>query len=74
LGGNDDFLGECKVDLQALKNQANEVEFSVPLQRVKKGVVVFKLSCIHTFSFPSFLIDLFTFFSLIYYADVPISH
>jgi len=46
LGGKDDFMGECKVDLKALKKQPNGVQFSIPLEKVKKGILEFNLSYI----------------------------
>jgi len=43
---NDDFLGECSVDLKPLETAkpAEFIEFHVPLQKVKKGSIHFKLA------------------------------
>lgn len=49
MDGKDDFMGECKVDLKALKAQPMGMDFTLPLQNIKKGVIDFKLSYIPIF-------------------------
>jgi len=42
----DDFMGECDVELSLLQNlkEGEEVEVNIPLKKVKKGTIHFKLS------------------------------
>jgi len=43
---NDDFLGSCKIDLKILEGvkEGESVDISLPLDKVKKGNIYFKLS------------------------------